>query len=47
MPNCEANSLTVLSPLSAAKATFALNVAGCVVRLRGIVSPLSDHQRTT
>ncbi|VTR99041.1 Uncharacterized protein OS=Burkholderia pseudomallei GN=DO72_3911 PE=4 SV=1 [Tuwongella immobilis] len=40
-PNCPASSLTVLSPLSAAKATFALNSAECRCRFFAIDSHFS------
>src|SRR5580704_11248219 len=35
--NCWASSASVLSPLSAASATFALNVGECVRRLRFVI----------
>src|SRR5882724_3103838 len=42
-PNCPASSLTVRSPLSAARATWALNAAVWVFRLPAIVSPFLGH----
>src|SRR3954463_619339 len=39
-----ASSLTVRSPLRAAKATWALNAAVCCVRLPAIGSPFLGHQ---
>src|SRR6266496_1044865 len=42
-PNCPASSLTVRSPLRAAKATWALNAAVCCFRLPFIVPPFLGH----
>src|SRR5512135_3662667 len=42
--NCPANSLTVRSPLRAARATRALNAAVWTFRLPAITPPLLDHQ---
>src|SRR5262249_41711811 len=39
-----ASSLTVLSPRTAARASWALNAAVCCFRLRAIVSPFLGHQ---
>src|SRR5436309_1826241 len=43
-PHWLANSLTVRSPLRAAKATWALNAAVCCFRLPAIVPPFLGHQ---
>src|ERR1041384_7220769 len=41
--NCPASSLTVRSPLRAARATCALNAAVCCFRLPAIVPPFLGH----
>src|SRR5581483_8818796 len=43
-PNWLASSLTVWSLLWAARATWALNAAGCCFRLPALVSPFLGHQ---
>src|SRR4029077_3878839 len=43
-PKWLANSLTVRSPLAAARATWALNAAVCCFRLTRIVTPFLGHQ---
>src|SRR5262249_10633764 len=43
-PNCPASSLTVRSPLIAARATWALNAAVWCLRLPAIASPFLGHQ---
>src|SRR5581483_2103859 len=42
--NWPASSLTVRSPLRAARATWALNAAECCFRLRAIGTPFPGHQ---